>query len=119
DLKQSTITRLLITTNMGVSFGTLVIFAIITGFFIIGLTLYSAVLDRLKDYGTFKAIGATNGYLRKLIFTQALLFGGTGYVLAMLLFFGFKQGVAQAGLIIRMSPQLMILLLIITLFISV
>ncbi len=119
DLKQSTIVTLLKSTNMGVSFGTLVIFAIITGFFIIGLTLYSAVLDRLKDYGTFKAIGATNGYVRKLIFTQALLFAGVGYSIAMLLFWGFKQGVAKAGLIIKLSPQLILLLLIITLIISV
>lgn len=118
-LKESTIKKLLSTTNMGVSFGTLVIFAIITGFFIIGLTLYSAVLDRLKDYGTFKAIGATNGYVRKLIFTQAILFAVIGFIIALGLLIAFKQGVAQAGLIIVLSPQLIILLFIITLFISV
>ncbi|HLR37253.1 MAG TPA: ABC transporter permease [Chitinophagaceae bacterium] len=118
-LKESTIKKLLSTTNMGVSFGTLVIFAIITGFFIIGLTLYSAVLDRLKDYGTFKAIGATNGYVRKLIFTQAILFALIGFIIALGLLIAFKQGVAQAGLIIALSPQLIILLFIITLFISV
>ena len=119
DLKDSTIKHLLSTTNMGLSFGTLVIFAIITGFFIIGLTLYSAVLDRLKDYGTYKAIGATNGYVRRLILTQALLFALVGFVIALILLFLFKQGVYNAGLIIELSPLLIAFLGFVTLFISV
>lgn len=119
DLKDSTVKHLLSTTNMGLSFGTLVIFAIITGFFIIGLTLYSAVLDRLKDYGTYKAIGATNGYVRKLILTQALLFALIGFILALGLLFIFKKGVANAGLIIQLSPLLIGFLAFVTLFISV
>ncbi len=119
DLRKSTVKQLLSTTNMGLSFGTLVVFAIITGFFIIGLTLYSAVLDRLKDYGTFKAIGASNGYVRKLILTQALLFALIGFIIALLLLFLFKQGVANAGLILNLSPRLIVILLLVTLFISV
>lgn len=119
DLKDSTIKHLLGTTNMGLSFGTLVIFAIITGFFIIGLTLYTAVLDRLKDYGTYKAIGATNGYVRKLILTQALLFALIGFVIALILLFLFKIGVANAGLIIQISPTLIGFLAFVTLLISV
>ncbi len=119
DLRASTVKHLLKTTNMGLSFGTLVVFAIITGFFIIGLTLYSAVLDRLRDYGTFKAIGATHGYVRKLILTQALLFAAIGFVIALLLLIVFKSGVAQAGLILELSPGLIGLLAFVTLFISV
>lgn len=104
---------------MGVSFGTLVVFAIITGFFIIGLTLYSAVLDRLKDYGTLKAIGATNGYVRRLILTQALIFAAIGFVIAVGLLFLFKIGVANAGLTLYLGPWLIAFLLFVTLFISV
>ncbi|HNB91896.1 MAG TPA: ABC transporter permease, partial [Saprospiraceae bacterium] len=119
DLRQSTVRELLSSTNMGVSFGTLVVFAIITGFFIIGLTLYSAVLDRLRDYGTYKAIGATNGYVRRLILAQAILFALTGYVIALTLLFFFKQGMAKAGLIVQITPSLAGFLLFATLFISV
>ncbi len=119
DFRESTVKHLLKTTNMGLSFGTLVVFAIITGFFIIGLTLYSAVLDRLRDYGTFKAMGATNGYVRRLILTQALLFAVTGFIIALLLLILFKSGVARAGLILELSPELIVLLLLVTLFISV
>ena len=42
-------------TGIAISIGTLLIFAVISGFFIIGLTLYSAAIDRIRDYGTLKA----------------------------------------------------------------
>lgn len=119
DLRKATVKELLISTNMGVSFGTLVVFAIISGFFIIGLTLYSSALDRLKDYGVLKAIGAPNKYVRNLILMQAFLFAIIGYVIAIGFLFGFKTGVANSGLILKLGPVLLIGLLVITLFIAV
>lgn len=117
-LKNTTISFITVTSNIGTSIGSLVVFAIISGFFIIGLTLYSAALDRLKDYGTLKAIGATNGYVTKLILMQAFLFAVVGYLLALALLWGFKQGVANAGLILELSPVMVIGLFLTTLFIS-
>src|SRR5690606_17128623 len=64
-IQQSTVNEILVTSNMGMSFGTLVLFAMISGFFIIGLTLYSSALDRIKDYGTLKAIGAKKRYVNR------------------------------------------------------
>ncbi|MCZ2393123.1 MAG: FtsX-like permease family protein [Chitinophagales bacterium] len=119
DLSYSTAKELLSATNMGMSFGMLVIFAIVTGFFIIGLTLYSSVLDRQKDYATYKAIGASNGYVRRLILTQALIYAIIGFGFALLLLIFFKQGVANVGLIISLSPELLAFLLLVTLFISI
>lgn len=119
DLSSATVKELLISTNMGVSFGTLVVFAMVAGFFIIGLTLYSSALDRLKDYGVLKAIGAPNKYVRNLILLQALLFALIGYAIAVGLLFGFKSGVANSGLILQLGPVLLVGLLAITLFIAV
>ncbi len=118
-LKNSTIKEILISSNMGMSFGTLVIFAMISGFFIIGLTLYSSALDRIKDYGTLKAIGATRGYVNKLIIAQAFLYAIIGYTIAMLLLYGFKFGVANSGLAIDISVGFALFLLFVTLLISV
>lgn len=117
-LANSSIAEILISSNMGVSFGSLVIFAVIAGFFIIGLTLYSAALDRLVDYGTLKAIGATNRYVSMLIFTQAFLFAIIGYAIALLLILGFKFGVAKSGLTIQVDAALCLVLFAITLFMS-
>ena len=91
DIRDITINEILVKTNTGTSFGSLVIFAIISGFFIIGLTMYSSVLDRIQDYGTLKAIGATNGYLSKLILMQAFLYGIAGFIIAYLLLILFKE----------------------------
>ncbi|WP_222943967.1 ABC transporter permease [Pedobacter sp. N36a] len=119
DLKNSTLSEILITSNIGVSFGSLVIFAMISGFFIIGLTLYSSALDRLVDYGTLKAIGASNGFVSRLILTQAMLFALIGFIIALLLLVLFKNGVASAGLLINLDWPLIMILLGVTLFMSV
>ncbi len=104
---------------MGMSFGTLVVFAMISGFFIIGLTLYSSALDRVKDYGTLKAIGANNKYVNKLLIMQAFMYAIIGFSIAFLLLFGFAQGVKNSGLNINFSVGFVSFLLGITLFISV
>ncbi|MFZ4263312.1 ABC transporter permease [Sphingobacterium sp. HJSM2_6] len=118
-LKNSTVKEILITSNMGMSFGTLVIFAMISGFFIIGLTLYSSALDRIKDYGTLKAIGAKKSYVNRLIIAQAFLYAFIGYIIAMALIYGFKMGVANSGLIIEISFPFAFFLLFITMLISI
>jgi putative ABC transport system permease protein len=104
---------------MGMSFGTLVVFAMISGFFIIGLTLYSSALDRIKDYGTLKAIGAKNKFVNRLIIAQAFLYATIGYVLAMLLIYGFKFGVEKSGLNINVSLPFALFLLFVTMLISI
>ncbi len=119
EFKNTTIRFITISSNIGLSVGSLVVFALISGFFIIGLTLYSASLDRIKDYGTLKAIGATNGYVSKLILTQSFLFAIIGFIIALLLLAGFKKGVSNTGLIITFSFIKVITLFLITVFISV
>lgn len=118
-LRSSTVKEILISSNMGMSFGTLVVFAMISGFFIIGLTLYSSALDRIKDYGTLKAIGAKNRFVNRLIIAQAFLYASIGYGLAMLLIYGFKFGVEKSGLNINVSLPFALFLLLVTMIISV
>lgn len=119
ELQNATISFITISSNIGTSVGSLVVFAIISGFFIIGLTLYSSALDRIKDYGTLKAIGATNSYVRNLILLQSFLFALLGFALAFALLTGFKKGVENAGLVIHYSVTEIVGLFLITLFISV
>jgi putative ABC transport system permease protein len=94
----------LASSGIALSTGTLIIFALIAGFFIIGLTMYSSALDRLKDYGTLKAIGASNRYITRLILAQASLFTAAGFLLGMAFLEGFRIGVEKSGLIFSFSP---------------
>lgn len=107
-LASSSVRKILSSSGIAVSTGTLIIFALIAGFFIIGLTMYSSALDRLKDYGTLKAIGAGNNYISRLILMQALLFSVVGFFIGFVLLEGFRRGVAPSGLIFSFSPLMLI-----------
>ncbi len=118
-LASSTIKKILSTSGIALSTGTLIVFALIAGFFIIGLTMYSSALDRLKDYGTLKAIGASNRYISRLILTQAIVFAVVGFLIGYLLLEGFKIGVAKSGLIFSFSPLVLLSMFLTIALISV
>jgi len=102
-LARSTVNTVLRTTSIGFSIGSLVLFAFIAGFFIVGLTLYSAAVDRLRDFGTMKAIGATNGSIRRQIYTQAMIFAVAGFAIGWILTIAFKHALAKSGLLFEFS----------------
>jgi putative ABC transport system permease protein len=106
--------------NSGIvaSFGLLVVFAVITGFAIVGLTMYSAVNDRIKDYGTLKAIGGTNGTIRRLILSQASIYSVLSFSIAYFLLNGFINA-TKGGLDLQLIPEIVYSLIGITLFIAI
>jgi putative ABC transport system permease protein len=106
--------------NSGIvaSFGLLVVFAVITGFAIVGLTMYSAVNDRIRDYGTLKAIGGTNGTIRKLILSQALIYSVVGFAIAYGLLVFFINATA-GSLDLELTPILSFSLVGVTIFIAI
>ncbi len=118
DFTGETIFTVLSTTGIAISIGTLLVFALISGFVIIGLTLYSAATDRIKDYGTLKAIGATNSYIAKLILMQAFIFAIVGFSIGYALMEGFRNGIANAGTIFEYPVWLRISFFIVTLLIA-
>ncbi len=118
EFTSQTVSTVLASSGIAFSIGTLVVFALISGIIIIGLTLYSAAIDRIRDYGTLKAIGSTNGYLTRLIMLQATLFGLIGFVLGYGLVEAFRNGVAQAGTIFNFPPVLIVSLFVATQVIS-
>jgi putative ABC transport system permease protein len=118
-IRTATIVNVMTANNMGMSFATLVLFGIVSGFFIIGLTMYSVTYDRIKDYGTLKAIGASGKYITWLVITQSVLYAIFGYLVSLILLVISKIGMAKGGLIISLSPALLSFLFLTTLIISV
>jgi putative ABC transport system permease protein len=118
DFAFSTVLTVLKTSGIAVSFGTLIFFALIVGFVIIGLTLYSSAIDRIRDYGTLKAIGADNRYIRRLIITQAMLISGTGFILGIGLTECFRLGIARTGVIFDYPTWLLAVLLAATILLA-
>ncbi|MFC5269172.1 ABC transporter permease [Adhaeribacter terreus] len=119
DFSKATVKTVLSSSGIAISTGSLIAFAIVSGLVIIGLTLYSAAVDRIKDYATMKAIGASNGYIRKLILTQAFLIATVGYLIGSILLEGFRYGISNAGAIFNFSPLIRFGFLLITLVISI
>jgi putative ABC transport system permease protein len=118
DFANETILTVLKISGIAISFGTLILFALVVGFVIIGLTLYSSTLDRIKDYGTLKAIGADNKYIRNLITMQARLIHIVGFAVGMAMIEGFRNGIAKTGVFFDFPWWLRMAFFMVTLMIS-
>jgi putative ABC transport system permease protein len=61
-----------------------VVMGFLVGSITIGITLYTSILERFKEYGTIKALGATDLYLYGLLLRQALISLMIGVVLGLM-----------------------------------
>ena len=62
-----------------------VVMGFLVGSITIGITLYTAVLERFKEYGTMKALGATGWFLYGIVLKQSLISLGIGIVMGLAL----------------------------------
>lgn len=60
----------------------LVLICFVVGAMIISLTIYTATIEKSREYGVLKAIGAKNRQLYKTIFEQSVITGIFGYVIS-------------------------------------
>jgi len=56
--------------------------AFLVGTVVVGLTIYTATVERTREYGVLKAIGASGGYLYRIVIGQSLIIGIAGFVLS-------------------------------------
>jgi putative ABC transport system permease protein len=54
-------------------------------------------MDHIREYGTLKAMGATNGYLYRVIMQQAVISAFAGYSLAMAVSWFVVRGSEKGG----------------------
>lgn len=66
----------------------LVLIALVVGTAVIGLTIYTAVLEKRAEYGVLKAIGFSNRRLLGIVWRQSLVAGLLGLVAGILLTLG-------------------------------
>ncbi|MEH0152975.1 ABC transporter permease [Limibacter armeniacum] len=100
------------------TFMILVWFSLVTGLVIVGLTMFSAVNDRIKDYGTIKAIGGGNWLITKLIMIQSIFYSICGFSFTMLLLIGLKYFMKSINQSMDYAPERIIFLIFSTLLIS-
>ena len=61
--------------------------AVTIGFLVIFLSMYTTVIERTRDIGILKSIGASKGYIVKALLGETLLICGVGIVAGIFLSF--------------------------------
>jgi putative ABC transport system permease protein len=88
-----------VTTLMGAVLGLLV------GIVVVAQTIYSATVDHIREFGTLKAMGASNGNIYTVILTQAGLSGAIGYFIAIAVALLVSRGSQSGDAIILLPPE--------------
>jgi putative ABC transport system permease protein len=70
--------------------------AFLVGTMIVGLIIYTATIERQREYGVIKAIGAKNRFLYQIVVTQSLFASIAGSALGILLANGAAQWIMSA-----------------------
>jgi putative ABC transport system permease protein len=79
--------------------------AALIGAVFVAVTLYSMVIDRRRDYGILKAIGARRRDLLELLLFQAWSFALVGYLLGVAAFFVARAGLSSLRMVA--TPQIL------------
>jgi putative ABC transport system permease protein len=80
---RKTISYYLRRTGIPINFGTTVLLGFLIGAAIAGQTFYLFTIDNLKQFGTLKAMGTSNGWIIRMVLMQALVVGLIGYGVGM------------------------------------
>lgn len=91
-------------TSVGLVLGVGAIVGIVVGVVVVAQILYSSVSDHMKEFGTLKAMGASDKELYGVIVEQALWMAILGYIPGMLVCWGLSVWVASQGIIILITP---------------
>jgi putative ABC transport system permease protein len=93
-------------TAIGVTFLSTTTFAVIVGAVIVALSMFSAVVDNIREFGTLKAVGAKNLDLAMLLLVQSVLYGAIGATIGLALVSQMARGIRSAKLTLVMPPVL-------------
>lgn len=93
-LKRLTLMYYIKYTGIFINFGVAILLGFIIGTVIAGMTLYNFTVDNLPYFAVFKAMGADNGLLMKMVLVQSVLVSliGWGIGIGMTAVFGLLSG---------------------------
>ena len=97
-----------IQTGVGMSFFLTAFLGLMIGGAIVGQTIYANTLQHLKEYGTLKAMGATNGDIYKTIFAQAGISAVAGYAAGATLMVTASGVIEEMGVPLFLSAWLLL-----------
>ena len=101
-------------TGIGIGFAMTALMALLVGMVIVGQTIYTATVEHLREFGTLKAIGATNRNVYGIIMRQALINALIGYSAGLWLFLGLLNMSSGTGLAVVMPLPVPIIVFVVT-----
>jgi putative ABC transport system permease protein len=114
EFRQRSLDYWLFETGAGAALIAGAVLGLIVGIVIVTQTLYASTKDHLNEFATLRALGASSGYIVRVIIYQALLSALLGYLagiaLSMLVIWASKG----SSLLIVMTPRLALGLFLVT-----
>ena len=96
-------------TGIGLSFGAATLMGLLVGLVMVGQTLYAMVLDRINEFATLKAIGATEKDIVLLLGAQSSVVALLGIVVGTLLSMSIQSLLSTPRTEINISTQLYVI----------
>lgn len=89
-----------VTTLLGAALGLLV------GVVVVAQTIYASTVERIREFGTLKAMGAGNGVIYRVIILQAVYSALAGYAVAIVIGWFVAENSAATGAVILLPPEM-------------
>lgn len=102
-------------TGVGFSFMLTIIISFLVGMLIVGQTIYNSTMEHIKEFGTLKAIGASNFEIYKIIFSQAIINALLGYIVSLIITMATVKMYDAIGMILVVRWWVNLLVLALTL----
>jgi putative ABC transport system permease protein len=87
---------------------------LLVGVVVVAQTIYAATMDHIREFGTLKAMGASNWYVYRVIFKQAIISAVIGYAIAICIAIFLAAKGASSGANIVLPPGILAGLLLLT-----
>jgi putative ABC transport system permease protein len=107
------------TTGAGLAVLTAALMGLVVGVAVVAQTIYAATMDHIREYGTLKAMGASNGYLYRVLIEQAAWSAVLGYAFAMFAAHFIVQASEKGGALILLPPAMKIAMLVLAVFMCI
>jgi putative ABC transport system permease protein len=102
---QEILTYIITATQLGLSFGLSTFMGVLVGMITVALSMFSSVIDNMRQFGTLKAIGSRTVDLALLLFTQAIIYGVLGSLIGLGTVSGMVQGMRNPQLTPVLLPE--------------
>ncbi|MBX5496019.1 MAG: FtsX-like permease family protein, partial [Bryobacteraceae bacterium] len=102
-------------TGAGVTTMAGALLGLVVGIVVVAQTIYAATVDHIREFGTLKAIGATNGRIYQVILLQAALSAAMGYAVAISIAKVIADSTSSGNVPILLPPEVAVAAFIVAL----